>query len=198
MSTFIVKTTQNRNLVIEADSFFNNRDGVYVFTNEDGDVVAEVPINPNILAVVEQDAEQEDFYFSDHEADDEFHHFDSANAASNRANGPEDETLECGAPVFLLETIPLLAEFLDCPLVQEALEEAGLCVCTCAEEPEFIPDEPKVEHRKTPAGGPIWGITCCGKFYPLGDKEFAEENLQNNMSQGYWGAPIEDCPLVEE
>ena len=181
MPTYVVKTINNRNLVIEADSFFRNRDNVYMFDDENGDTVAEVP-RENIFAVVETDAEQEDFYFVDDAND----------------PGPEDETLECGAPVSLLDNIPLLAEFLDCPLVQEALDEAGRCVCLCDNDPDFVPEETnKLDHRIY-YGNPEWGITFKGIFYPFGTKEAAENSLSCNMEDGYEGRPVSEFALVEE
>jgi hypothetical protein len=69
MPDFIVKTINDRNIVIEADSFafFNvGRPPIYEFwkKREDGTykIVASVPLSPEILGVVEESAVQSDHY----------------------------------------------------------------------------------------------------------------------------------------
>ena len=92
MSKFHVLTYNDRNLVIEAETFFLNRDNEYEFEDEDGCAVASVPNSPNIFAVVRQENQVADFYFSDHSADDKFSpQFGHANLArsSAGAQGPD-------------------------------------------------------------------------------------------------------------
>ena len=74
MPKFTVISHNNHNLVIEAESAnLLQYPNDYVFENSN-EVVAVVPKSPNILAVVKQDADIGDFYFSDHRDDDEFSH----------------------------------------------------------------------------------------------------------------------------
>lgn len=92
MAKFTVLTFNDRNLVIEADRVNHNQDGDYVFVTQ-GEIVASVPANPGVFAVVNQEAEKDDFYFSDHQDDDTYDH------------APEDETddmcLDCRFEEFL-------------------------------------------------------------------------------------------------
>jgi hypothetical protein len=74
MPKFTVISHNNHNLVIEAESATLLQDSDdYVFKTG-SEVVAVVPKSSNILAVVKQAADISDFYFSDHQDDDEFPH----------------------------------------------------------------------------------------------------------------------------
>ena len=70
MPTYYVKTIQGRDLLIEADRFFLSHENIYIFDNEDGDTIAEVPNSSNILAIVEEEALLGD-YEPGYEDDDE-------------------------------------------------------------------------------------------------------------------------------
>ena len=67
MPDFIVKTINDRNIVIEADSFaYNLKSQSYEFWKKQEygthKIVASVPLSPEILGVVEESAVQSDHY----------------------------------------------------------------------------------------------------------------------------------------
>ena len=68
MPQYIIKTVRDRNLVIEADRYnYNATEETYEFfkktENADTLRVATVPRSPEILAVVQDEVEQADFYY---------------------------------------------------------------------------------------------------------------------------------------
>jgi len=70
MSEFVVKTINDRNLFIEADSYDNNHNpDVYDFRSE-GKLVASVNVHA-ALAVIKKENDKADFYFHDDLTEDE-------------------------------------------------------------------------------------------------------------------------------
>lgn len=65
MAIFIVKTINDRNLVLEAAKFkFDTINRAYEFTDENGSVVASLP-GGDVFAVLKDTVEQADFYSRD-------------------------------------------------------------------------------------------------------------------------------------
>ena len=91
MAKYIVKTINERNLVIEADRFpsIDHNNHAYEFY-KDGGIVALVT-QANVFAIVEWDADISDFYYSDHEIDDNFNASYRHSNLGRSANSPEDD-----------------------------------------------------------------------------------------------------------
>jgi hypothetical protein len=72
MAIFIVKTLEDRNLVLQADSFrlTTTPNAVYEFVTE-GKTVASVPAH-NVFAVIDDEVREADFYWHDDWTDDIF------------------------------------------------------------------------------------------------------------------------------
>lgn len=115
MPKFTVISHNNHNLVIEAESANLLQDSKnYIFRDKDGSVVAVVPKSPSILAVVEQDADIGDFYYSDHKDDDEF----------STPEETDDVCFDCRAKEFLgtYEFFEAVADIV-CEVLNTAAEE---------------------------------------------------------------------------
>ena len=69
MANFIVKTHNNRNLVIEADDLVVGVDEYLFYTAHK--ILASVPKHPSILAVLEEDAEADDYYVDYDDSDED-------------------------------------------------------------------------------------------------------------------------------
>ena len=91
MAKYIVKTINDRNQVIEADRFSLRSSSTYEFI-AGGNLVASVPAH-NVFAIVQWDADISDYYFSDHDLDDNFNRpFSGHSNLARSANSPEDDT----------------------------------------------------------------------------------------------------------
>lgn len=76
MPKYVVKTQNDRNLVIEADRLNVGSSEEYLFENktEDGRINIVASVNRHaVIAVIEDKADLCDYYYSDHELDDRFH-----------------------------------------------------------------------------------------------------------------------------
>ena len=71
MSTFTVKTANDRNLVIEAEKFEYDQHANYLFFGKEGGQVATVSSH-EVFAIIKDEADKADYYYSDHESDDNF------------------------------------------------------------------------------------------------------------------------------
>jgi len=94
MAKYTVKTTDNRNLVIEADSYgLDYTRTSYEFT-KDGNKVAAIPASPYVFAILLNDVEESDYYWV----------YDW-NEEENKENETETETddvcLDCRFKEFL-------------------------------------------------------------------------------------------------
>jgi len=94
MAKYTVKTTDNRNLVIEADSYgLDYTQTSYEFT-KDGNKVATIPASPYVFAILLNDVEESDYYWV----------YDW-NEEENKENETETETddvcLDCRFKEFL-------------------------------------------------------------------------------------------------
>ena len=166
MPEYIVKTFDDRSLVIEADNFSFNPDGVYEFHKNQGlMLVGSVPAS-NIFAVVENDAYQADFYRSDLDDD------------PDEDNDETDDTcLHC--------------QFVEFTESQEFFDAVADVVEILSE-----PDEPEVDQpqgQEIPRlylarnekyyDGTQWGFAYEDKFVPFGDsKSDAEGGLKRHIN----------------
>ena len=143
MPVYFVKTINDRNLVIEADQF-QRIGNDYTFTNLVGEGnrpenVASVSAH-DVFAIVEKDAFQGDFYFSDHEEDDAYVPVEESN--------PDSQSFR--AAVVNIVDEYLSNEFSDpedgvykgCPECQTTAQEAASAQVA----------SPKVEFRRAPSG----------------------------------------------
>jgi len=161
MPVYYVKTSNDRYLVIKADSF-SRGDDTYLFTDSSGEnncapvTVAHVP-SYNVFAVVEEDAFQGDFYFSDHVEDDTFAPVEEPNYAS---------------PNFYDAVVSIIHEYLSNDYDPET--EDGFCN-ECPEQQtnaqETIP-VPKIEVRV------VSGRARCGFVTPEGWVGFNREEVE--------------------
>ena len=110
MPKFVVKTHNDRNLIIEANHVYSETQE-YRFTKVvDGfsQIAALVP-RVGVLAIIKNESDQADFYFSDHEADDAFNRGGYAGSAGHSnlartASEPDDlddTCLDCRIAEFL-------------------------------------------------------------------------------------------------
>ncbi len=217
MATYIIKTYQDRNIFVEADSFELDS-GFYNFYNppptsrKRSILVGSVPA-AGILGVFEfEDAYQDDFY--DH----------------SELEGGEDETddvcSECRAQelVGTHAFIDAVFDQIDYVLNQDTPPEAEHteyhvtslpatlpehCGDTLVVKPVPVPETPvavpdpeplaKVEYRSY-REEPTWGMTAEGRFIPFWDKDTSIA-MSRVYYVGQWRTyvtePIEDCPLVE-
>ena len=211
MSKYVVKTPTDRNIIIETDDFYLNRDNVFVFTDEDGDVVANVPNTSNVIAIVEEDADINDFYYSDHEGDDVFKANYPAAAPPDDETETDDVCLDCRLTEFL--NSPEFFDKVD-DIVSFWHEDAN--AQQEAPAPEVVPAEtpaPKgvdnltVYRAQNEQGQFFWGFnTPDGKFVPWPEecgftRKNAEDGLTNYLSgvRGFYMIPVSDVtPIPEE
>lgn len=177
MSTYTVKTIDDRNLVIEADSlkFGSNGSEDYVF-HADGKVVALVPRH-NVFAISADKADKADYYYSDHELDDrynpDFGEFLESEAFFDAVVGVLDVTLEPDD---------------DAPLLPA---------------PDAADPEPKIEQRYVSTREATeWGFETPSGWVGFGggsSKDVAESGLKSylNGARGWLYDNIEDAEVIQ-
>ena len=186
MSKYIVLTTLDTpDFAIEADNFWRNRDSVYVFEDEDGDTIAEIPINPNILGVVEEDSLLEEV------------------PEDIPEDNPDDVCLDCR-----------FKEFLDSPEFFDKVDDiVSFWHKPNPDESPAEPPAPKgvdnltVYRAQNEQGRFFWGFnTPDGQFVPWREeygspRKGAEDGLKNYLSgvRGFYMIPVSDVtPIPEE
>lgn len=183
MPQFIVKTIHDRNLVIEADKYnFNSIENAYEFFAKDGEglglvKVATVPGSPEILAIVENDAEKADFYAS--------YDWNEEDEEDDNEDGECDETcIDCR-----------LGEFLECNELFDRVyniidgyhkynqEDAPSCPRseTAPLQPEPSVPYP-IEHWKTKEGEKWYGFWTTRGFVNFSVRDYAEEGRRHHIS----------------
>ena len=182
MPEYIVKTIHDRNLVIEADKYnFNSIENAYEFFAKDGEglglvKVATVPGSPEILAIVENDAEKADFYYVD-----DWNEEDDEDDSEDEDDEDCDETcLDCR-----------LDEFVGSDTFFDAVSSIlGFYLSPADTETEPPAEEYPIEHWKDKHGKEWWGFRTDEGFVHFVAKIDAEDGRLTQISDpssGGWG-----------
>ena len=191
MAKYTVKTTDNRNLVIEADSYgLDYTQTSYEFT-KDGNKVATIPASPYVFAILLNDVEESDYYWV----------YDW-NEEENKENETETETddgcLDCRFQEFL-ESEEFFNEVYGIVEAYHSPDDYG-------DVPDPLP-EPLTIYKATTPKFPegAWGFWYADEkkgdvFVPFGvARSSAEAGLKrhNNGERGWDNAGWNTYPLSE-
>ena len=180
MPEYTIKTVHDRNLVIEADRYhYNATEEAYEFFQKDEkyDIrkIATVFRSPEILSIVENDAQKSDFYYVD-----DWNEEDDEDDSEDEDDEDCDETcLDCR-----------LDEFVGSDTFFDAVSSIlGFYLSPADTETEPPAEEYPIEHWKDKHGKEWWGFHTDEGFVHFATKIEAEESrliqISDTSSEGW-------------